>query len=359
MSCVKTSRKIDFPTPSNTQRVYATEVTLMWDHLETFEYFEIRFCEAEASLTAIGTTTENRYQVSKLDWNKDYCWQIIGHLNATDTISGPLWHFTTGNLHKALTIGITDYDTASDLSLTDDDALDMETALGHAKMNYTIDRLLNRVTESDIEGAIADINDLDENSLFTFTYAGHGGYSYSQHESYLLMSDGGRLYMSELKALLDPLPGKKVIIIDACESGNFTALPDSEQAMQIAAREINERFNRSVIDIFKTNGRTTAQPYHIMTAANISQISWENTILKNGIFSFFFLDGIGDVGENNPDQPFDSTFNADTDSNKAVTFSEAFAYTAPKVETYVNNLMGYHQSVQIYPEVSDLIITHW
>jgi len=360
-SCVKTSRKIDYPTPSNKQTIYSTDITLIWDHFEAFDYFEIRLAESDDLLTTIGTTTENRYELSDLDWNRDYNWQIIGHLNATNTTAGPVWQFSTGNAHKAITIGITDYDTASDLSLTDDDALNMETAFERANLNFSISRLINRVTQADIEQAVSNISGLDEDSLFVFTYAGHGGYSYSAHESYLLMSDGGKLYMSELRPLLDTLPGKKVVIIDACESGGFINMAEAKQLTEKTAKAMIRQFNDSVIDTFRSTarGEDVEVTYHVMTATSISEISWENSLIGNGVFSFFFLDGIGDVGEDNPQEAFDFTFDADTNSDRKVTFQEAYTYTAPKVETFVSKLMGYHQSVQVYPEVSDLILSQW
>jgi hypothetical protein len=360
ISCVKSPKKIDYPTPSNNQRVYSREITLIWDHFENFKYFEIKLAKSEASLTNVGTSTENRFQVSDLEWGKTYNWQIIGHINATDTLVGPIWTFLTGNAHEALIIGITDYDKASDLSLTDDDALNLKVALESTKLNYTITTLLNRVNKSDIETSLGNLSGMDDESIFTFTYAGHGGYSYSNHESYLYMSDGGHLYMSELKILLDRIPGKKIVIIDACKSGNFINLTSGKQEIsEDEARQAAEQFNTSVINTFMSHERGVASQYYVITAANTSQSSWENTKIKNGVFSFFFLDGIGDVGEENPDDLFDYTFNADTNSDNKVTFQEAFTYTAPKVEEFVNNLMGYHQSVQVYPTNSDFVISEW
>jgi hypothetical protein len=96
-----------------------------------------------------------------------------------------------------------------------------------------------------------------------------------------------------------------------------------------------------------------------MTGANIYQSSWENTTLNNGVFSFFLLDGIGDVGVDNPLEAFDYTFNADENDDGYVTMSEAYDYAAPKVEQFVYDLNGYHQSIQVYPQESGFVISQW
>ena len=259
---------------------------------------------------------------------------------------------------EGLLIGITDYDSASDLNLTDDDAINMKTALETTIFGYDLNILLDRVVKEDIDSLITNVQGLNENSVFTFFYAGHGGYSYSTNESYLFLSNGYRLYMSELRELLQQLPGKKLVVIDACNSGNFTQLLPGRD-MATAIRQANDQFNSGVISTFSQTTRNGEPEFYVMTGSNISQSSWENSILQNGVFSFFLLDGIGDVGIDNPEEAFDYTFDADINNDRIVTLSEAHAYAAPNVEQFVHDLNGYHQSVQVFPLESGFAISRY
>jgi len=356
MSCVISSPKIDFPTPANNSRIFSTTVTLFWDHLNAFESFEIWFGNSPEDLQEVASVTVNHYTIEGLEWGKTYYWKIIGYKTEKNSVESSLWQFAVGNPHQGLLLGITDYDGASDLNLTDDDALNMKTAFEATIFDYQIDTLLGRVVKTDIINILENVQESNEEGVFTFFYAGHGGYA--NNESYLYLSDGYRLYMSELRLLLQQLPGKKLVIIDACQSGNFTQLLPGRDPQQLARIE-NELFNASVLKAFSADTRNGEPEFYVMTGANIYQSSWENNKLQNGVFSFFLLDGIGDVGIDNPTQLFDFTFDADVNSDGLVTMSEAYTYAAPKVEQYVHDLNGYHQSIQVFPQGSDFVISQW
>jgi len=356
VSCVIPSPKIAHPTPANNASVFSDRVQLFWDHLNYFESFDVWFGDSTEDLEKLDTITVNHYTVDGLMWGKKYYWKVVGYKTAKNSLESPLWSFTVGNPHKGLLIGINDYDSASDLQLTDDDASDMKRALEATVFGYGNNLLVNRVVKTDIQQALSNVEGLNENSVFTFFYAGHGGQS--NDESYLYLSDGYRLYMSELRDMLQQLPGKKLVIIDACNSGNFTQLlPGRELEQRI--KEVNEQFNTSVINTFSKAKRNGEPEFYVMTGANIHQSSWENTSLRNGVFSFFLLDGIGDVGIDNPLGVFDYTFNADINNDGMVTLSEGYTYAAPKVEQFVYDLNGYHQSIQVYPQESGFVISQW
>src|SRR6056297_678720 len=356
VSCVIPSPKIAYPTPANNASVFSDRVQLFWDHLNYFESFDVWFGDSTENLEKLVTITVNHYTVDGLMWGKKYYWKVVGYKTAKNSLESPLWSFTVGNPHKGLLIGINDYDSASDLQLTDDDASDMKRALEATVFGYGNNLLVNRVVKTDIQQALSSVEGLNENSVFTFFYAGHGGQS--NDESYLYLSDGYRLYMSELRDMLQQLPGKKLVIIDACNSGNFTQLlPGRELEQRI--KEVNEQFNTSVINTFSKAKRNGEPEFYVMTGANIHQSSWENTSLRNGVFSFFLLDGIGDVGIDNPQDAFNYTFNADINNDGMVTLSEGYTYAAPKVEQFVYDLNGYHQSIQVYPQESGFVISQW
>ncbi len=356
VSCIVPSPKIAFPTPANNSNIFSDQVTLFWDHFNYFESFDVWFGDSPDNLEKMDTITVNHYLLTGLEWGKQYYWKVVGYKTAKNSMESSLWSFTVGNPHKGILIGINDYDSASDLQLTDDDASDMKTALEATIFNYNLNLLINRVVKADIEASLANFQDLTDSSVFTFFYAGHGGIA--NNESYLYLSDGYRLYMSELRTMLQQLPGKKWVIIDACNSGNFTELlPGRDIDNQM--RSFNEQFNSSVINAFSQATRNGEPEFYVMTGSNTRQSSWENATLRNGVFSFFLLDGIGDVGVDNPQESFNYTFNADVNDDGLVTMSEAYDYAAPKVEQFVYDLNGYHQSIQVYPQESNFVISQW
>ena len=358
VSCIIPSPKIAFPSPADKTVIFSENVTLFWDHFNYFESFDIWFGDSIENLEKIDNIMVNHYSLNGLEWGKEYYWKVVGFKTEKNSLESPVWSFTVGNPHKGLLIGITDYDSASDLNLTDDDAINMKTALETTIFGYDLNILLDRVVKEDIDSLITNVQGLNENSVFTFFYAGHGGYSYSTNESYLFLSNGYRLYMSELRELLQQLPGKKLVVIDACNSGNFTQLLPGRD-MATAIRQANDQFNSGVISTFSQTTRNGEPEFYVMTGSNISQSSWENSILQNGVFSFFLLDGIGDVGIDNPEEAFDYTFDADINNDRIVTLSEAHAYAAPNVEQFVHDLNGYHQSVQVFPLESGFAISRY
>ena len=358
VSCIIPSPKIAFPSPADKTVIFSENVTLFWDHFNYFESFDIWFGDSIENLEKIDNIMVNHYSLNGLEWGKQYYWKVVGFKTEKNSLESPVWSFTVGNPHKGLLIGITDYDSASDLNLTDDDAINMKTALETTIFGYDLNILLDRVVKEDIDSLITNVQGLNENSVFTFFYAGHGGYSYSTNESYLFLSNGYRFYMSELRELLQQLPGKKLVVIDACNSGNFTQLLPGRDLVT-AIRQANDQFNSGVINTFSQTTRNGEPEFYVMTGSNISQSSWENSILQNGVFSFFLLDGIGDVGIDNPEEAFDYSFDADINNDRIVTLSEAHAYAAPNVEQFVHDLNGYHQSVQVFPLESGFAISRY
>ncbi len=356
VSCIVPSPKIAYPTPADNTNIFSDRVTLFWDHFNYFESFDIWFGDSVESLEKLDTITANHYTVDELEWGKKYYWKVVGYKTEKNILESSLWSFTVGNPHKGLLIGVNDYDSASDLQLTDEDALDMKTALEATIFGYDINILTNRVVKADIESSLANFQGLNQNTIFTFFYAGHGGFS--NNESYLYLSDGYRLYMTELRTMLQQIPGKKLVIIDACNSGNFTDLIPGRN-LEKRIKQVNEQFNSSVINVFSQSRRNGEPEFYVMTGASIQQSSWENATLHNGVFSFFLLDGIGDVGEDNPLEAFDYTFDADVNDDGYVTMAEAYDYASPKVEQFVYDLNGYHQSIQVYPQESNFVISQW
>src|SRR6056297_2816139 len=138
VSCIVPSPKIAYPTPADKTNIFSDRVTLFWDHFNYFESFDIWFGDSVERLEKLDTVTANHYTVDELEWGKKYYWKVVGYKTKKNILESSLWSFTVGNSHKALLIGVNDYDSASDLQLTDEDALDMKTALEATIFGYDI-----------------------------------------------------------------------------------------------------------------------------------------------------------------------------------------------------------------------------
>ncbi len=252
---------------------------------------------------------------------------------------------------KALLLGLTNYGGSGDLSYTDDDANDLKTVLTNLSNPFTVQTQTGYVTKTQILNWIAAYASGSQNSdVFVFSYSGHGMYSSGQ--SYMYLSDGGSLSASELKNALNAINGTKIVLIDACESGAFTSMVQgrtmSVEERRFMREQIAEGFAREFSET--SNGRgsyLSPYEYYVLAACQTSEYSYEDSILKNGFFSFFFCDGMGHVGQSNPNGSFDGTYNADGYgtggvTNQSITFQEIYLYAKDKVTTY----SGGDQTVQ-------------
>ncbi|HPM20249.1 MAG TPA: pre-peptidase C-terminal domain-containing protein [Thermotogota bacterium] len=252
---------------------------------------------------------------------------------------------------KALLLGLTNYGGSGDLSYTDDDANDLKTVLTHLEEPFTVQTQTGYVTKTQILNGIASYASGSQSSdVFVFSYSGHGMYSSGQ--SYMYLSDGSNLSVSELKSALNAINGTKIVLIDACESGAFTAMVQgrevSAEERRLMREQIAEGFAREFLETSAERGSyQSPYEYYVLAACQTSEYSYEDSILKNGFFTFFFCDGMGHVGQNNPSGTFDSTYNADGYGaggavNQSITFQEIYLYAKDKVTSY----SGGDQTVQ-------------
>ncbi len=278
------------------------------------------------------------------------------------TISDPTENIV---IYRALLIGIENYDSGNDLSWTFDDIEDMETVMNNQEYSYQVQRMgdSQRVTKSQILAKLdeyASDTTIDSNDVFFFGYSGHG--EYSSETSHLVTSDSNRVSVEEIRSKLDNIPGTKIVSIDACQSGDFVNL--SESRTEGLTKQIQKQvFLDEVIDSFRTKEGArgnfeTEYEYYVMAAAAIDESGWEFYKLQNGVYSFFFADGVGHTGWSNPTGKFNSTYNADLNNDNLITLSELHVY----INTWVNFYLNYisdeplFQTVQVYPVDSDYVL---
>jgi len=240
----------------------------------------------------------------------------------------------------AIVYGVADYaGTVNDLDYPDDDAVDLAAMLdgqGYNVLAWTrIDSAANKLNLlADIAAVAAAAKEQD---LFVFYYSGHGGQDLTASESgssdgpnewiYLYNSIPGPIYSEtfsddQLAAALAPIAArKKVIIIDACNSGGFigneleadgepaSLLDGSDSVVELAARAISlyANFDGSSADI---------PPWEaiVLSAAGEREFSYEAGPpypYEHGVFTYYLL-----AAETEGDRDHDGW----------VTVTEAFAY---------------------------------
>lgn len=205
--------------------------------------------------------------------------------------------------------------------------------------NLTADEILSAVSSTFSSATSADIS--------LFYYAGHG-YSSSDSEKNgaLVGADGtSYVYATDLRTALDAVPGRKIVIIDACYSGALISRSLKSSVTQDPAVSFLNTFMQGSGLLRRSN--LAADQYFVMTASAGSQESYE--IKKSGqsmgIFSKFFSLGMGyDREEGSFVSPA-----ADDNGDSIVTFAELYDYVSDSVGSFVETYSK-TQSVQVYPD---------
>ena len=196
-----------------------------------------------------------------------------------------------------------------------------------------------------IASAFADATEADVSLVF---YAGHGGYA-SGTGSYLLGTDKGKVYASHLRTVLDRVPGRKVVIIDACNSGGLLVDHSvTTRGVQSAAGDAGS-FVSGMISPFTARSRDalTGSLYFVMAACAEDEKSYELSFETTscGAFTAMLLTGIG---YQVPAGSWQSEPAADTNGDRAISFSEAFTY-AKRVTSALMQRYDLSQNAACYP----------
>jgi hypothetical protein len=276
----------------------------------------------------------------------------------------------------AIVYGISDYATISDLTYTDDDARDMAALLtsqgfqvvsritdnGSAPLFDTpqyeahYDQLLTDFADA------ATIANLDQDDLFLFYFSGHGGQDLASSgttenspgtdrfdeivalvnaafDDEILLSD------DELAGLLQAIPCvRKIIIIDACNSGGFIGnsleadaippdfTPGSNSFLEIVGNAI------SLYNNFDTNGSDINPSDALMiTASGERELSYELGDYENGVMTYFLLE---------------SATKGDRNGDNYITVSEAYHHIYNGINKNWNNSWNAMMSDVFFPRVS-------
>jgi hypothetical protein len=361
------------PTPASGSADRETSLTLSWTASTDADSdpitYDVYMDKTNNPTTLKGSVSGTSFNVSNLSYSTQYYWKVVAKDNNGGSTSGSVWNFTTkaapsgSAAYRGLTLGLTDYGGGgNDLSATDDDADDIKITFENLSEGYVIQKQTGNVVKNQIENWLAAfVSGSQADDIFVFHYSGHGFYESGQSRMYL--SDGSDMSMSELRTLLNNINGTKVVLIDACESGNFTDMISGRVLSEAERIEMQAKFRQGVLDAFEESdsarGNYNSQyEYYVMTGSAIDQYSHEDGNLNHGFFSFFFNDGMGNVGSSNPSGVYDSTFDADgygpggvQDGN--LTHRELYNYSKDKVTDYMGSN---DQTVQANHTDSDFVI---
>jgi len=246
----------------------------------------------------------------------------VGSLNAVGIVvnkkdfeNNPIMSSERSDM-KALIVGVSDYEPAGpggpDLNYCDDDADDMKTVLldgGWSQSDITV--LKNsQATESNIKSNLNNIaTGTTSNSISLFFFSGHGkeiggNEAVCPHD---IISNS--LYDYELNDILDDFNGKVICIIDSCHSGGMG--PDGG----------NETVNVTLfIEKFIETLAAGNENRVILMACAADEYSFEDPNLKNGVFTYFVVEGLEGA--------------ADSNSDGKITAEETFDYAEPRTVSH-------------------------
>ena len=267
--------------------------------------------------------------------------------------------FQADTVYRALIIGQSyENSTYTTLKAPPKDAASLNLALACFEHTPYEATALYDITSEEIYQAIEDVfSEATENDVSLFYYSGHGLSSTAPgRRGALVGSDGSLITASQLRAALDAIPGRKIVIVDACYSGNLlvgrSLLGEAEDSYDGA-----EAFVDAFISAFSLTFRAAAndntlagQEYFVITASAEDEKSYEGK-RGHGFFTYYLLYGAG--WEAYYDRQL-STRQADANANGVITIDEAYTYASDCVlndGTLVD--AGIAQHVMCWPDDCD------
>ncbi|MDO4865942.1 MAG: Ig-like domain-containing protein [Clostridia bacterium] len=217
-----------------------------------------------------------------------------------------------------------------------------------------LDRTAYQV-QNDISAAFAGATSNDV-SLFYISTHGNSGVRYTQNyysagalSTYAYGSGVNAISLHQLARWLNAIPGRVIVIIDACGSGSAV------YNAKAAGRFDGAAFDQSVVDAFSELDVGVMAPgdhdmgafvltnkFFVLTSAADGEWGWSNA-KKGHFFTQWLTAGVKTKGK----------MPADSSKNKYLTLHELYKYTSKKAnKTWIrSNEDGrrYKQHVQVYP----------
>lgn len=241
-------------------------------------------------------------------------------------------------IYRALLVGNTYPGTDVELPGCDTDVYAVQTVLrSMTSTAYAVNTQLN-INASGIQSAIAStFAGARPCDVSLFYFSGHGTTAGS-----LVGIGNSTVSVGALRSWLDEIPGTKIVIIDACYSGNM--ISKSTDAMSPAS--FTSAFISGFSSYTKANDLAN-NGYIVMTACSKDQMSSSLTAgdISFGAFTYGLCYGSGYDEWN---QAALGSLPADTDSNGEITLLEAYTTAVDRVNWFVELGVNIEQSAQYY-----------
>ena len=295
--------------------------------------------------------------------------------------------------YRALLIGNTYTGESNELPGCENDVDGMRTMLGRMTATpYSVTVKKNIRAEEILSSISSTFGNASYNDVSLFYYSGHGANSVgadgnpTSYHAALVGTFQTYVSIARLKTELDKIPGKKVIIIDACHSGQFIARDGTVTQVSSSA------FNSQVVNLFANDdqfsgdvnrtavvlaadgsellseeapafidraGKTNfaKSGYYVITACRSEEKSVSTGYDSNGdgkIDRYFGLFTYGlcyGNGWNLARNAAISSLNADLNKDSKVTLYEAYVYAKVMAQSHNPN-----QTAQIWPENSAFVL---
>lgn len=302
-------------------------------------------------------------------------------------------HQETVGTYRALLIGNTYTGESNELPGCDNDVDGMRTMLGRMTATpYSVTVKKNIRAEEILSSISSTFGNASYNDVSLFYYSGHGANSLgadgnpTSYHAALVGTFQTYVSIARLKTELDKIPGKKVIIIDACHSGQFIARDGT------VTRVSSSAFNSQVVNLFANDDQLSGDVsrtavvlaadgsellseeapafidraddanfaksgYYVITACRSEEKSVSTGYDSNGdgkIDRYFGLFTYGlcyGNGWNLARNSAISSLNADLNKDSKVTLYEAYVYAKVMAQSHNPN-----QTAQIWPENSAFVL---
>ena len=295
--------------------------------------------------------------------------------------------------YRALLIGNTYTGESNELPGCENDVDGMHTMLGRMTATpYSVTVKKNIRAEEILSSISSTFGNASYNDVSLFYYSGHGANSVgadgnpTSYHAALVGTFQTYVSIARLKTELDKIPGKKVIIIDACHSGQFIARDGTMTQVSSSA------FNSQVVNLFANDEQLSGDVsrtavvlaadgsellseeapafidragdtnfaksgYYVITACRSEEKSVSTGYDSNGdgkIDRYFGLFTYGlcyGNGWNLARNSAISSLNADLNKDSKVTLYEAYVYAKVMAQSHNPN-----QTAQIWPENSAFVL---
>lgn len=302
-------------------------------------------------------------------------------------------HQETVGTYRALLIGNTYTGESNELPGCDNDVDGMRTMLGRMTATpYSVTVKKNIRAEEILSSISSTFGNASYNDVSLFYYSGHGANSLgtdgnpTSYHAALVGTFQTYVSIARLKTELDKIPGKKVIIIDACHSGQFIARDgtmtqvsssafnsqvvnlfanedqlsgDVNRTAVVLAADGSELLSEEAPEFIDRAGETNfaKSGYYVITACRSEEKSVSTGYDSNGdgkIDRYFGLFTYGlcyGNGWNLARNSAISSLNADLNKDSKVTLYEAYVYAKVMAQSHNPN-----QTAQIWPENSAFVL---